>query len=78
MTINIPARLLTPLLPALLRAVEDAEYASTNRDLRQIDRDRAKQDAKSLNELESMLRDALDKQPYTVAELVIRESSTIH
>lgn len=74
MIVNIPARLLTPVLPALLRAVEDAEKAATDRDLRQRDRDQAEQDANALNELDNLLRAALDAQPYTVAELAVRES----
>lgn len=77
MLVNIPARLLTPVLPALLRAVEDAEQAATDRDLRQRDRDQAQQDANALNELDTLLRTALDAQPYSVAELAVRESPTV-
>jgi len=77
MIVNIPARLLTPVLPALLRAVEDAERAATDRDLRQRDRDHAQQDANALNELDTLLRAALDAQPYSVAELAVRESPIV-
>lgn len=65
MIVNIPARLLTPVLPALNRVHVQAFL------------DGAQQDATALKELASLLRAALDAQPCSVAELAVRESESV-
>lgn len=77
MIVNIPARLLTPLLPALLRAESEASRRGDNLHLTPKARGVAQQDQRALTDLRRVLLSALDTQPYSVAALAVLESESL-